>query len=201
IFVPLVHRDTGIGTIILAHPQPGFKLSEKQLALVQTFADQAVIAIENARLFEQVQARTRDLEESLQQQTATADVLKVITRSAFGLHAALQTLVDSAARLCDAGKAFIPRQRDGLFYRAGAHGFSREFTEFVQDVPNAPERGTAAGRALLEGRVIHISDVTADPDYTWARAQRLGNFRTILAVPMLREHTPIGLLILMRSDV
>ena len=104
-----------------------------------------MIAIENARLFEKLRERTDDLGESLQQQTATADVLKVISRSAFNLNAVLQTLVDSAARLCDADKAFITRQRDGVFYRAEDYGFSRDFAEFVQDVPVKPERGTAAG--------------------------------------------------------
>jgi two-component system, NtrC family, sensor kinase len=150
---------------------------------------------------ETIKQLRHELDEARQQQGATADVLKVISRSDFDLHAVLQSLVDSAARLCDADKAFITRQRDGAFYRAEAYGFSREYMEFVQDVPVKPERGTAAGRALLEHHVIHISDVLADPEYTWVQAQRLGDFRTILAVPMVREATPIGVLILMRSDV
>jgi two-component system, NtrC family, sensor kinase len=150
---------------------------------------------------ETIKQLRHELDEARQQQGATADVLKVISRSDFDLHTILQSLVDSAARLCDADKAFITRQRDGAFYRAEAYGFSREFMEFVQDVPVKPERGTAAGRALLEHHVIHIFDVVADPEYTWVQAQRLGDFRTILAVPMVREGTPIGVLILMRSDV
>ena len=175
--------------------------SDKQIELVETFADQAVIAIENVRLFDEVQARTRDLAESLQQQTATADVLKVISRSTFDLQVVLQTLVESAAHLCDADKATITRQKDGVFFRAEAYGFSREFIDYVRDVPVKPERGTVTGRALLEGKIIHIADVLADPDYSWSEAQRLGGFRTILGVPMLREGIPIGVLALTRDDV
>ena len=116
--------------------------TDKQIELVTTFADQAVIAIENVRLFDEVQARTEDLSESLQQQTATADVLKVISRSTFDLQTVLQTLVESAARLCDADKATITRQKDGVFFRAEAYGFSPEFIEYVRTVPVEPERGT-----------------------------------------------------------
>jgi signal transduction histidine kinase len=153
------------------------------------------------RLFEAEQERTRELSESLQQQTATADVLKVISRSTFDLQAVLQTLVESAARLCEADKATITRQKDAKFYRAESYGFSLEFLDYVRSVPLEPERGSAHGRALLEGRVIHIPDVQADPEYTFADAQRLGGFRTVLAVPMLRGGIPIGVLALTRSEV
>ena len=175
--------------------------TDKQIELVTTFADQAVIAIENVRLFDEVQARTRDLSESLQQQTATADVLKVISRSAFDLRTVLQTLIESAARFCDAEKATIIRERDEGFYRAEAYGFSREFMDYIKDVPIDIDRGSASGRAVLEGRVIHIADVTADPEYTLVEAQKLGDYRTALAVPMLREGVPIGVLVLTRSEV
>ena len=167
--------------------------SHKQIDLLQNFAAQAVIAIENTRLL-------NELRESLQQQTATADVLKVISRSAFDLQTVLQTLVESAARLCEADKATITRQKGGAFYRAEAYGFSKEFMDYVNEIPVVPDRGTSFGRALLEGRVIHIPDVLADPEYTFAEAQRLGGFRTILGVPMLREGIPIGVLGLARSE-
>jgi two-component system NtrC family sensor kinase len=129
--------------------------------------DQAVIAIENTRLL-------NELRESLQQQTATADVLKVISRSTFDLPSVLQTLVESAARLCDADKSIITREKNGVFYRAEAYGFSREFIDDVRDTPIKAERGSGIGRALLEGRVIHILDVKADPDFTFMEHQKLG---------------------------
>jgi GAF domain-containing protein len=198
--VPLLREGEVFGVFVLARSilKP---FTDKQIELVTTFADQAMIAIENARLFEEVQARTEDLTESLQQQTATADVLKVISRSAFDLRSVLQTLVESASRLCEADKGTITRQKGGTFYRAESYGFSREFMAYVKDVPIEPERGTATGRALLEGRIVHIPDVRSDPDYTFIEAQRLGEFRTILGVPMLKEGAPIGVLALTRTDV
>ena len=160
-----------------------------------------MIAIENVRLFNEVQARTDDLRESLQQQTATADVLKVISRSTFDLQTVLQTLVESAAKLCDAEKATITRQKDGVLFRGEFYGFSDEFMDYVRNVPVVPDRGSATARALLEGVVVHIPDVQADPDYTFNEAQRLGDFRTIIGVPMLREGKAIGVIVMTRSEV
>jgi two-component system NtrC family sensor kinase len=128
-------------------------------------------------------------------------VLKVISRSTFDLQTVLQTLVESAARLCDADKTIITRQKNGVFYRAEAYGFSREFLDYVRTIPIQPERGSAFGRALLEGRAVHIPDVMADPEYTSVEMQRLGDYRSVLAVPMLREGVPIGVLNLTRSDM
>jgi two-component system, NtrC family, sensor kinase len=168
--------------------------TDKQIELVKNFAAQAVIAIENTRLM-------NELRQSLQQQTATADVLKVISRSTFDLRTVLQTLVESAARFCAADNATIIRERDGLFYTAEAYGYSREFLNFIRNIPIKAERGSASGRALVEGRVVHIPDVKADPEYTFVEAPRLGDFRTALCVPMLREGIPIGVLTLTRSAV
>jgi signal transduction histidine kinase len=198
--VPLMREGVAIGTIALRRSEVQL-FTERQVALLQTFADQAVIAIENARLFEEVKARTEELSESLQQQTATADVLKVISRSTFDLKSVLQALVESAGRLCDADFAMITRQKDGVLFFAEAYGYSSEFIDYVRALPVERGRGTATGRALLEGRVIHIADVLADPDYTLTEAQRLGGYRTVLGVPMLREGVPMGVLTLTRSEV
>jgi signal transduction histidine kinase len=198
--VPLLREGSPIGVIALGRNSVR-PFTDRQIELVTTFADQAVIAIENVRLFDEVQARTEQLSESLQQQTATADVLKIISRSTFDLKSVLQTLVESAGRLCGADYATITRQKDGVLFFAEAYGYSSEFIEYVKAMPVERGRGTATGRALLERRVIHIADVLADPDYTWAEAQKLGGYRTVLGVPMLREGIPVGVLTLTRSEV
>jgi two-component system, NtrC family, sensor kinase len=198
--VPLLREGRPIGVFVLTRPVAK-PFTDKQIDLVTNFADQAVIAIENVRLFDEVQARTEELSESLRQQTATADVLKIISRSTFDLKSVLQTLVESAGRLCGADYATITRQKDGVLFFAEAYGYSSEFIEYVKAMRVERGRGTATGRALLEGRVIHIADVLADPDYTWAEAQRLGGYRTVLGVPMLREGIPTGVLTLTRSEV
>ena len=198
--VPLLREGVIVGILVVIRTEPR-AFSQKQIELLETFADQAVIAIENVRLFDEVQARTRELSESLQQQTATADVLKAISRSAFDLKTVLDALVEAAARLCEADQGTIARERDGVYQRVATYGFSDDFKELVRNLPVKPERGTATGRALLEGKVVHIPDVRADPDYTFADAQKLGGFRTILSVPMLREGTPIGVLALTRHKV
>ena len=198
--VPLQRDGAVIGVIVLARNIVS-PFTDAEIDLVTTFADQAVIAIENVRLFDEVQARTAELTEALRQQTATADVLKVVSRSAFDLEAVLHTLVELAARLCDADKATITRQIGDRFYRAESYGFSPEFMEYARTIPVEPERGSVSGRALLEGKVVHIADVEADPEYTFADAGKLGGYRTALGVPMLREDVPIGVMSLARSDV
>jgi GAF domain-containing protein len=200
LYLPLLSDRKPIGVIGVTRVEPG-SFSDHHVQLLQTFADQAVIAIQNVELFEQVQAKTRDLEESLQQQTATADVLKAISRSALDLTSVLQTLVESAARLCEADKTVITRQIGEVFFRAEAYGFSTEYINHVRNIPVVPERGSASGRVLLEGRAIHILDVKADAEFTYSEAQKLGDFRTVLAVPILRGGAPIGVLSLTRSEV
>jgi GAF domain-containing protein len=198
--VPLLREGTPIGIALLMRKTVR-PFNENQIDLVETFADQAVIAIENVRLFDEVQARTAELSDALQQQTATAEVLKVISRSAFDLNMVLQTLVEAAAQLCEADQGTIAREQGGVFVRAASYGFSAEFVELVKGVPVAPERGSATGRALLESHTVHIADVRADRDYTFSEAIELGGFRTILAVPMLREGKAIGVLTLTRIEV
>ena len=198
--VPLLREGNPIGVILVGrHAVQPF--TDKQIDLVETFADQAVIAIENVRLFDEVQARTRDLTESLQQQTATADVLKVISRSTFDLQTVLSALIKSAARLCSADQGAITREINGTFFRAATYGHSSEFSDYIRETPVQLDRSSVAGRALVEGRIVHIPDIKADPEYTFSPGLDLGGFRTVIGVPMLREGVPIGVLALSRKNV
>jgi two-component system, NtrC family, sensor kinase len=188
--IPLMSEDDAIGCLLLRRTvvQP---FTPQQIALLQTFADQAVIAIENVRLFDEVQARTEELSESLQQQTATADVLKVISRSTFDLQAVLDALTESAAHLCEADMAVIARQKGEAYHLTTAYGYPPGAEEHLKIVPHRG-RGSIVGRTVLGGRTVHVADVLADPEYTNTEIQQRYGLRTVLGVPLLREGKPIG---------
>jgi signal transduction histidine kinase len=198
--VPMIYEGRPIGVVGVSRGTAG-PFSDRQIDLLRTFADQAVIAIENVRLFTELQASNRDLSESLQQQTATSDVLKVISRSTFDLKSVLQTLVESAARLCEAEMASIARQRGTNYHLVANYGYPSGYNEYIETLPMESGRGSVTGRVLLEGKPVHIIDVLADPEYTLAEAQKKGGFRTMLAVPLLREGVPIGVLHVLRTSV
>ena len=191
--VPMLQDGEVVGSITILR-QEVRPFTDKQIELVQNFAAQAVIAVENARLLS-------ELRESLQQQTATADVLKVISRSTFDLQTVLDTLVESAARLCDADSASIHRTRDEAYPCIASYGLSPEFQRYLRDHPIARGRGSVLGRVVSEGRTIHVPDVLADAEHALVEQRKLGGYRTVLGVPLRREGDVIGLIRLTRNKV
>ena len=190
--VPILKGNDLLGVVGIYTLDEVRPFTDKQIALVETFADQAAIAIDNVRLLD-------ELRQSLQQQTATADVLKIISRSTFDLKSVLNTLVESAARLCEADMASVPRVAGGILDHFASYGYSPGFHEFLRNNPTSPGRGTVSGRTVLEGRTVHIPDVLTDPEYDYGEGQKIGGYRTLLGVPLMREGAAVGALLLGRA--
>jgi two-component system, NtrC family, sensor kinase len=198
--VPLMREGLPLGAIHLRRIEAQL-FTERQIALLQTFAAQAVIAIENVRLFRELEARNRDLTEALEQQTATSEVLNVISRSTFDLQPVLEAVIERATRLCDATRGHIFRF-DGEFLRfAAAYGATSDFTDWLEGNPVPPGPGSVAGRAASERRTVHVHDVLAELGYQVLALQRLQDYRTVLAVPMLRDGGLLGVITILKSEV
>jgi GAF domain-containing protein len=191
--VPMLKEKALVGVIAI-YRQEVRPFTDKQIELVQNFAAQAVIAVENTRLL-------NELRESLQQQTATADVLKVISRSTFDLQAVLDTLVESAAKLCDADMVGIGQQQGPVYRSTAIWGVTPDQAQSLKGYQITAGRGSMAGRTVLERQPVHISDVLADPEYTNLGPQKVLGYRTCLGVPLMREGMPIGVLVLHRRTV
>jgi GAF domain-containing protein len=191
VIIPMLKERDLIGAIVI-YRQEVRPFTDKQVSLLQNFASQAVIAIENARLL-------NELRESLQQQTATADVLKTISRSTFDLRAVLNTLVESATQLCRSDRAAIRLARDGLYYHVASHGFSPDHKGRMEREPVKADRSSIVGRVVLEGKSVHVIDAQSDQSPELVNRSRSGNIRTVLGVPLQREGTPIGVLLLQRT--
>jgi GAF domain-containing protein len=200
LFVPL-RKDGQLRGHISATRSEVRPFADKDIALLENFAAQAVIAMENARLITETRERTRDLQQSLEYQTATSDVLKVISRSDADLGTVLENLVETVTRLCQADHGYLFRRQDDHLHLIASFGIADEFRDYVEAHPFVPDRGTLVGRVALERRIVDIEDAASDPEYVRSDFQQRGNLRTGLGVPLLREDTLVGIILLWRSRV
>ncbi len=191
--VPMLREREIVGAIAVTRVEAG-QFAEREVDLLRTFADQAVIAIENVRLF-------NETKEGLRQQTAVAGVLKVISQSTFDLERVLTTLIENATQLCEASHGFVFRPHGDVFRLAVSHGAAPAFVEHIAAIPVRPERGYLIGRVVLDRKPVQILDALEDPDYRQAQSQRLGGYRTMLGVPMLSGSTVVGVIVVWRQEV
>jgi two-component system, NtrC family, sensor kinase len=197
--VPMIHEGRPIGVVSVSRATPG-PFSDRQIALLRTFADQAVIAIENVRLFKAVEARNGELRVALEQQTATSDLLKVIGRSTFDLQPVFDMLAENAVRLCEAERASVFRFDGQVLRVVGTHNVPAHNRMFLEQNPIVPGRHSASARAALERRTVHIHDVENDPEYSYGIVQ-VDDIRTVLAIPMLRADELLGVILIYRHVV
>jgi signal transduction histidine kinase len=191
--IPLLREGTAVGNIQVRRDEVRL-FTDKQIALLRTFADQAVIALENARLI-------TELKQSLEYQTATSEVLSIISRSPTQVQPVLDAIVESAGRLCHAEYAFVYRLENGKFQIVASNNAHAEHAKYIARHPPNLDRGSVAGRAALDRVTVHVADALADPQYTRSDSQRLGRYRSLVGVPLLRDGVPIGVLVLLRTKV
>jgi len=198
--VPMLRGGQAIGSLSVGRAVPG-AFSERQIALLKTFADQAVIAIENVRLFQELEARNDELLESLGHQSATVEILRVISGSPTDVQPVFDTIAKNAARLCEAQFCFVFRFDGELLHFMAHQGVTAEGVEAVRrGYPMAPSRGSAAARAVLDRSVVEIPDVLVEPDFAFGGAARVAGYRSGVGVPMLRDGLPIGSISVARSQ-
>jgi two-component system, NtrC family, sensor kinase len=197
--VPMIREGISIGALALWRPEVR-PFSETEIGLVRSFADQAVIAIENVRLFNELQTSNRDLTEALEQQTATSELLKVIGRSTFDLQPVFETLAENAVRLCEGRHALIFRFDGRVLRIVASYNISPELKAFQEQNPIVPGRGSSAGRAAVERRTVQILDARSDPEYTYG-SREVSPIRTLMSVPMLRAGELLGTINIVRYEV